>query len=81
MRQPIVSDQVSLATASSAMKTKTRPSQSNRSRPENSWPSAQVKASGRRLNAKAVVSTMPTVKATPTIAAVFFMAVLLFWLW
>ena len=37
-----------------------------------------VKSSGRRLNAKAVVSTMPVAKASPTIAAIFFMAVSLF---
>ena len=41
-------------------------------------PSAQVKSSGRRLNAKAVVSAMPVAKARARIAAVFFMAVPLF---
>src|SRR6516162_7364050 len=28
--------------------------------PENSWPSAHIKSSGRRPNAKAIVSAMPT---------------------
>ena len=44
--------------------------------------SPQAKTSGRRLNAKAVVSVMPMVsaKASARIAAIFFMAVSLFWL-
>jgi len=43
-------------------------------------PSAQVKSSGRRLNAKAVVSAMPAVsaKARARSVAIFFMAVPLF---
>jgi hypothetical protein len=43
-------------------------------------PSAQVKSSGRRPNAKAVVSAMPAVKAKARarITAIFFMAVPLF---
>jgi hypothetical protein len=43
-------------------------------------PSGQVKSSGIRPNAKAVVSAMPVVKAKPRarITAIFFMAVPLF---
>jgi hypothetical protein len=41
-------------------------------------PSAQDKNSGRRLDAKAVVTAMPAVKARARVMAVFFMAISLF---
>jgi hypothetical protein len=41
-------------------------------------PSAQDKNSGRRLDANAVVTAMPAVKARARIMAVFFMAISLF---
>jgi hypothetical protein len=41
-------------------------------------PSAQDKNSGRRLDAKAVITAMPAVKARARVMAVFFMAISLF---
>ena len=67
----------SLATASSAMRTKA-PIPKYRSRSENSWPSVQIKSSGRRPNAKAVVSAIPVARPRARITGI--MEVPLFWL-
>jgi hypothetical protein len=42
------------------------------------YPSAQDKSSGRRLDASAVVSAIPTMKAKARVMAIFFMAISLF---